>query len=43
MLRVWLVIDWRFHEREAQELVLLKGGPQTKILMKFKKLCAADQ
>ena len=26
MLRVWSVIDWRFQQREAQGLVLSKGG-----------------
>lgn len=43
MLRVWSVIDWRFQQREAQGLVLSKGGLRIKRLKNDKKPEAADQ
>ena len=43
MLRVWSVIDWRFQQREAQGLMLLKGGLWIKRLTNHKESQEADQ
>ncbi|AHF63300.1 hypothetical protein Syncc8109_0923 [Synechococcus sp. WH 8109] len=39
---MWSVIDWRFQQREAQGLVLSKGGLQIRRLANHKEPQAAD-